>query len=248
MDFFSNENLLLPFLATLGASLAVIGIQAITLYVRGQKQRIYTANYILDVAFRVLSSTITIKKHTIIPHIEATKRIMKGDDELLEKTLLCDEFDILKAKAMSFSHLPNEYKLLVGYDDIELVQIFDALIYLYELDENRTHLNEFVKQNLKSMDGFLSEEENVQHDILNTYWDILDSLDHEANRIMLFVRDTVSPKLSKYVNGFQFTFFRTSGANEKIKFIDSLVEENKSLYPEPGYMEKVRLGGIQREL
>jgi len=248
MEFLSNENLLLPFLATLGASLAVIGMQVIARYVREQRQRVYSANYMLDVAFRVLSSTITIKKHTIIPHIEATKRIMKGDGELLEKTLLSDEFDILKAKAMNFSHLPNEYKLLIGYDDIELVQIFDALIYLYELDDNRVHLNEFVKQNLKSMDVFLSKKENLQHDILNTYWDILDSLDHEQNRIMVFVRDVVSPRLSKYVNSFQFLLFRTSGATERVKLIDKLIEEYSELFPESGYMEKVRHGGIQRVL
>lgn len=248
MEFLSNENLLLPFLATLGASLAVIGMQVMARYVKEQKQRVYSANYMLDVAFRVLSSTIIIKKHTIIPHIEATKRIMKGDDELLEKTLLSDEFDILKAKAMSYSHLPNEYKLLVGYDDIELVQIFDTLIYSYELDDNRVHLIEFVKHNLKSMDGFLSKEENIQHDILNTYWDILESLNHEANRIMVFVRDIVSPRLSKYVNGSQFILFRTSGATEKVKLINSMIENDKELFPDPGYMEKVRHGGIQGEL
>lgn len=248
MEFLLQDNLLLPFLATLGASLAVIGVQAISRYMKEQKQKIYAANYMLDVAYRILSSTITVKQRTIIPHIEAAKRIMKGDEELLEKTLLLDEFDILKAKGMRFSHLPNEYKLHVGYDDIELVQMFDALVYLYEEDENRRHLNEFVKQNLKSMDGFLSMDSAKQNDVLNTYWDILSSLDHEANRVMIFVRDVVLPRLHAYIKEFQFILFRTGKVNNKIGVISALIEEYKELFPEPDYMEYVRTGGIQREL
>ena len=248
MEYLLQEKLLLPFLATLGASLAVLGIHAITRYEIEQKQRIYAVNYMLDVAYRILSSALIVKQHTIIPHIEATKRIMGGDDDLLEKTFLADEFDILKAKSMRFSHLPNDYKLLVGYDDIELVQLFDTLVYLYELDENRSHLNEFVKQNLKSMNGFLSLGSEKRNDVLNTYWDILSSLDHEENRLLVFVRDVVSPRLKSYINGHQFLLFRTSNGKKKIGDIDVLIEENKGLFPEPDYMEKVRYGGIQREL
>ncbi|MEW8338598.1 MAG: hypothetical protein AB2708_02035 [Candidatus Thiodiazotropha taylori] len=202
----------------------------------------------LDVAYRILASTSTVKQKTISPHIEATKRIMKGDDELLEKTLLADEFDILKAKGMIFSHLPNEYKLHIGYDDIELVQMFDALVYLYEEDENRKHLNEFVKGNLKSMNGFLSMAPEKQHDVLNTYWDILSSLDHETNRVMFFVRDVVLPRLNTYTKEFQFALFRTGKVKKKIGAISALIEEYKELLPDPDYMENVRTGGIQREL
>jgi len=248
MEFLLQDNLILPFLATLGASLAVFAVQAINRYEKQQKQKIYAANYMLDVAYRILSSTITVKQRTIIPHIEATKRIMEGDEELLHKTLLSDEFDILKAKGMHFSHLPNEYKLNVGYDDIELVQMFDALVYLYEEDENRKHLNDFVKENLKSMNGFLSMSLDKRNDILNTYWDILSSLDHEANRVMFFVRDAVLPRLHSYIRERQFVLFRTSKAKNKIEAISTLIEENNDLLPDSDYMEQVRNGGIQREL
>lgn len=248
MGFLLQDNLLLPFLATLGASLAVIGVQAINRFETQQKQKIYAANYMLDVAYRILSSTITVKQRTILPHIEATKRIMEGDEELLEKTFLSDEFDILKAKGMRFSHLPNEYKLHVGYDDIELVQMFDTLVYLYEEDQNRKHLNEFVKENLKSMNGFLSMAPEKQNDVLNTYWDILSSLDHEANRVMFFVRDVVVPRLHAYIKEFQFILFRTGKAKKKIGAISALAEEYKEILPGPDYMESVRTGGIQREL
>ncbi len=248
MEFLLQDKILFPFLATLGASLAVIGIQALTRYEREQKKRIYAVNYMLDVAFRILSSALIVKQHTIIPHIEATKRIMDGDDNLLKTTLLSDEFDILKTKGMHFSHLPNDYKLYVGYDDIELVQMFDTLVYLYESDENRSHLNIFVKDNLKSMAGFLSLDNEQRNDVLNTYWDILSSLEHEENRLLVFVRDVVSLRLKSYIKGYQFLLFRTSNAEKKIGDIENLIEENKKLFPKPNYMEKVRHGGIQREL
>lgn len=248
MEYLLQDKLLLPFLATLGASLAVLGIQAINRYEIEKKKQIYAVNYMLDVAYRILSSVLIVKQHTILPHIEATKRIMRGDDDLLEKTLLSDEFDILKATSMQFSHLPNDYKLHVGYDDIELVQMFDTLVYLYGLDENRAHLNEFVKRNLKSMSGFMSMGSERRNDVLNTYWDILSSLNHEEDRLLVFIRDVVSPRLKSYINGYQFFLFRTSSAKKKIEAIEVIVEENKDLFSDPGYMEKVRHGGIQREL
>lgn len=248
MELLSDEKFYIPLLATLGASLAVIGIQALSRYEKEQKQRIYTVSYMLDVSFRVLSSTLTVKIHTIIPHIEATKRIYEGDKELLNKTLLSDEFDILKAKPANFSHLTDEYKLLVGYDDIEIVQIFDTLLYLYECDENRKHLNEFVKDNLKSMDGFLSKNEKERDDVLNTYYDLLGSLDHESNRIIMFISEIALPKLEAYIKENKFLLFRTSKAKKIAGRIKSVLKDNDEFLPESGYMNKVRYGGIQGEL
>ena len=243
-----NEKIYLPLLATLGASLAIIGFQAINRYEKEQKQRVYAVNYMLDVAYRILSSTLVIKNHTIVPHIEATKRIIKGDSELLEQMLLTDEFDILKASPMEFSHLPNEFKVLVGYDDIELVQMFDTFLYVSGADENRLHLLEFVKSNLKQVNDYLSKSEEEREDILSTYWDILESLDHEQRRVLVFVRDMLLPSLNHYINGYQFLLFRTSVAKNKISSIVSLVKENMDSFPEEGYMEKVRHGGIQGAL
>lgn len=243
-----NEKLYLPLLATLGASLAIIGFQAINRYVKEQKQRVYAVNYMLDVAFRILSSTLVIKDHTIVPHIEATKRIIKGDSELQEQMLLSDEFDILKASPMNFSHLPNEFKVLVGYDDIELVQMFDTFLYVSGADENRIHLIEFVKSNLKKVNDFLSKDKEEREDILNTYWDILESLDHEQRRVLVFVRDMLLPSLSIYISGHQFFLFRTSIAQNRISSIVTLIDSNHDSFPEEGYMEKVRHGGIQGAL
>jgi hypothetical protein len=248
MEFLMNEQIYLPLLATLGASLALIGFQAINNFEKAQKQKIYAINYMLDVAFRILSSTLIIKNHTIVPHIEATKRIIKGDSKLLEEMLLTDEFDILKANPMDFSHLPNEFKVLVGYDDIELVQMFDTFLYVTGIDENRLNLIEFVKSNLKSVNGFLSKEIKEREDILNTYWDILESLDHEQRRTLVFVREMLLPSLNHYIKGYRFLLFRTSTAKKKISNIISLIEQNIDSFSEDGYMEKVRHGGIQSAL
>jgi hypothetical protein len=248
MEFLMNEKIYLPLLATLGASLAIIGFQAINRFEKEQKQKIYAINYMLDVAFRILSSTLVIKNHTIVPHIEATKRIIQGDSELLEEMLLTDEFDILKASPMDFSHLPNEFKVLVGYDKIELVQMFDTFLYVAAVDENRLHLIEFVKSNLKSVNDFRLKKTQEREDILNTYWDILESLDHEQCRVLVFVRDMLLPSLSQYIKGYQFLQFRTSPAKRKVSTIVSLIEKNIDSFPEEGYLEKVRHGGIQGAL
>ncbi|WP_127559285.1 hypothetical protein [Saccharospirillum alexandrii] len=248
MEFLLQEKLMVPFLATLGASLSVIAIQALVRFEKEQKQRLFTANYMLDVAYRILYSTIIVKKHTIIPHIQATKRIMGGDSELLQTTLLADEFDILKAKSMQFNNLPSDYKLLLGYDDIEIIQAFDMLIYLHEEDTNRSHLIDFVKENLKSRDGFLAKDEGAQADILNTYWDILSSLDHEAARLMVFVRDMLLPRLERYISGKQFMLFKTSDAKRLRNRINAVIEEYADLFPDSAYMEEVRDGGIQGAL
>ncbi len=248
MELLFDDKFLIPLLATLGASLAVIGMQAISNYVKDKKQKIYTATYMLDVSYRLFHSVLIVKIHTIEPHIEATKRIIGGDEDLLSKTFLSDEFDILKSGSISFSHLPNEYKLLVGYDDIEIIQMFHTLLYLYETDENRKHLNEFVKNNLKSTHDFLSKNREQQLDVLYTYFDLLNTLDHESNRVIVFVSGVALPKLENYINSRQFMFFSTSRAKENVNKIKDLLVENKGSIPEPDYMEKVREGGIQGEL
>jgi len=144
------SQLWLPFLATAGASLTVLAIESINRYAKEQRQRIYATGFMADALYRLVHSELIIQKHTIAPHIEATKRMLSGDRELLERTLDTDEFDILAAGPMSFIDLVADHKLLVGYDDIQLVQAFDALLYLHANDSNRMALRSFVAENLKS--------------------------------------------------------------------------------------------------
>jgi len=248
MDLLTNEKFLIPLLATLGASLSVIGMQFISRYFQEQRQRVYAATYILDVTYRILFSEITLKKHTITPHIKATMRMADEDMELINTALMDDEFDILKAKPVQFSHLPNEYKVLLGYDDIELVQMFDSLLYLYENDINRTDLNRFVSNNLKSAHDFISNTPEKRKDILYTYYDYLNSIDHESNRIIFLVNSRILLSLTKYLCRGKFSLFSTCQAINAAKKIEKLLIDNKDIVPEEEYMVNVINGGIQNEL
>jgi len=242
------DKLLLPFLATLGASLTVVLLQFISRRVKETKQKIYAASYICDVSLRIITSEFILNRHTIQPHIEATRRISEGDEGLLRTTFLTNEFDILTAGRPNFGHLPNEFALQLGYDDIQLVQMYETLLYLHGNESNRLSLNAFVKQNLKSMESFLSKPPEKQQDILFTYYDYLHSLEHESNRIVLFIAATIAPAFRDYLSSFQFWLYRTSRVREIIQRIEHQIQENIDLMPDDDYMEKVRHGGIQGEL
>jgi hypothetical protein len=246
LEFFSDEKFLVPFIATLGASLTIIALQFISRYIRESRQRIYAATYMADVCMRLLHSEFILKKHTIDPHIEAAKKIIEGDRDLLETTLLSDEFDILTAGSIEFSHLPQDYKLLIGYDDIRLLQMFEMVGYLHMNESNRVSLNEFVKNNLKSAHDFLSLPIEKQHDILSTYSDYLDSLGHESNRFISFVARVIAPELKKYLINERFAFFSTSSAIDIFNSIDTIIEEYEEMIPGPEFFETVvKSGGIQ---
>lgn len=248
LEFFLNEKFIIPLLATLGASSTIILMQFYARRVKETKQKIYAVNYICDVAYRILFSEFILLRHTIKPHIEVTERITEGDHELLTKTFLTDEFDILKAHSPSFSHLPNEFSLQIGYDDINLVQIFETLLYLSSSEINRKDLNEFVKNNLKSMDSFVAKTGEEQQGILYTYHDYLTSLEHESNRIVIFILRNLRPAMKKYIGSYRFWLYSTKNAKNIINQTLLLAKENKDLIPEKDYMEKVKNGGIQGEL
>ena len=84
MTFFTGDKFLIPFLSTLGAALTVIILQFIHRYINDRKKKIYAIGYIMHDCFLLLQSDLILKKHTIIPHLEAIKKIIAGDDELLE--------------------------------------------------------------------------------------------------------------------------------------------------------------------
>ena len=144
-------------------------IHASNSFFKTVKKKIYAIAYMADVAVRLLQSSLIIQKNTISPHIKATKRILNGDSGLLNKILLADEFDILTDGPMRFDHLPEEYKVLIGYDNLRIVQCFETILYLYENDAKRKDFNNFVKTNLKAILAFQEKTKVEQDDILNTY-------------------------------------------------------------------------------
>jgi hypothetical protein len=248
MESLLVSKLVLPFIATMGAALTIMYINSVNRRVKETKQKIYAATYILDSSMRMLSSEFIILIHTIKPHIEASYRIGKGDEKLLETMLLADEFDILTEQGPDFSHIPNEFSLQLGYDNLELVQVYDMLLYLFRSDSARSSLNNFVKENLKSMDGFLKTDESERIDILNTYIDYLYRLEHEANRLIFMIAYNVLPRLEEYVSSYKFAFYSTKHAKKTIEMTKNILRDNAEHIPKQDFMEKVKNGGIQSEL
>lgn len=247
-DLLSNDDFLMPFYATVGASITLLLLQFVSRWVTDKRKKLYAAAYILDVCHRVQSSAFILLRHTILPHIEATKQILKGDKKLLETTFMADEFDILTAGPVGFTHLSEEYKVLLGYDDIELIQMFEAVNYLSLNDANRLNLNSFVKENLKSRHKFSSLSDDEQNDILNTYWDYLGSIEHEENRLIAFISAVVIPRMRSYTKELQFLLFSTRASKAILTKLETDQTEYSDLIPGPDFFQRSKTGGIQRFL
>lgn len=252
MEFFIDEKFLIPFLsalfATLGASLTIIMIQFTNKYIKDKKKKIYATSYIADVCFRVLKSNLILKKHTIIPHIEATQRILKGDEELLETMFLADEFDILTDKSFNFNILSDEYKILLGCDDISLIQSYESLSYIIKNDKTRMNFNEFVKHKLKSKHFFMSLAPEKQSDILNTYWDYLDKIKHEEDGSISLILEILIPSIKKYTDSKQFCCFSKKSITATRNKINITLSQFNDFLPEKNFIKKSIHDGIQKIL
>jgi len=243
-----TTGLWLPFLATVGASFTVLAAQVLNQYRKEHRQRLYAVGYMVDVLYKLVQSELIIQKHTIVPHIEATKRILSGDHELLELTLDTDEFDILAAGPLTFMKLPDDHKILVGYDNIQIVQAFDTLLHLHTDDTNRLALRAFVSENLKSKKRFLEASEDHQADVLNTYWDYLRALEHEGKRLAAFTFYIVVPMLRTYIGSKKFALFRTKSISDTLDQVQGLHGQYKEFVPGPEFFQQTRDAGIQGAL
>ena len=246
IEFLLNPNFLIPFLSTVGASLTIIILHSIYRFTNDRKKKLYTVSYMADVSFRLLQSNLILKNNTILPHIEAAKKMIDGDQNLLNKTFLADEFDILTDSTIEFNHLPEEYKVLVGYDNIQLLQSFEIILYLEKNDKTQNSFNEFVKQNLKSEHSFINKNQDEKVDILKTYWDYLDKIDHETNRIITFVLYMFFPSVRQYLNKKYFLFCSKENITTLLNRATKLHENFRGIIPEPDFFEKSIKGGIQK--
>lgn len=243
-----TTGLWLPFLATAGASFTILLVQTLNQYRKEHRQRLYAVGYMADVIHKLVESELIIQKHTIRPHIEATKRILSGDHKLLELTLDSDEFDILSAGPITFMNLPDDHKLLVGYDNIQILQAFDTLLYLHIDDTNRLALRDFVAVELKSKKKFLEIDRDHQTDVLNTYWDYLRALEHEGRRLIAFSLYILVPLLREYVGSKKFMLFRTKSIAETLERLEGLQKQYQEFIPGPEFFQQSRDGGIQGAL
>lgn len=243
-----SNNLILPFLATLGASLAVLFIQFNTRRVKESKQKVYSVSYVFHQCHNILLSELSILKATVIPHIKVTERILEGDNELLLKMFLTDEFDILKAPSLEANHLPNDYMLLLGYDDINLSSSYEMLQYLESSDIERQELNEFVKNKLKNMNAFFKLNEEEKMDILHEYFDRLISIEHASKRKVFFIVYNLLPRFSVYEKSYQFWLYSKKNINREESKIKKVLADYKEFVPNPDFGSQSMNGGIQTEI
>lgn len=239
-------NLLMPFLATLGASLTVISLQFIAKYVSNVQKKLYAVTCIADISFRVLYSELFLKKKTIMPHIEATKKIISGDNNLIETMFLADEFDILTDEPFDFGMLSEEHKILLGIDDIDLIQSYEFIVYSSKNSVSTKTFNEFVRNNLKSRHSFGQKSHDAQRDILSTYWDYLDKIMHEADRSICFIIYLMLPRLKEYTKRAQFSLLPHRSVQRKLKSIEEVIGNFKDIIPDKSFFEKINSGGIQK--
>lgn len=248
MSFITDEKFLIPFLATTGASLTIILLQFLGRYIGNRRKKLYAVAYIADISFRSLFSDLLLKKRTILPHINATKRIISGDLKLLNTMFLGDEFDVLTDAPFDFGFLSEEYKVLLGNDDIDLVQAYEFIVYTNKNGMTQRAFNEFVKSNLKSQYFFNQKTPEAQQDILNTYWDYLDKLKHEGDRNICFVIDAFVPHVKEYIKGKQFLFFSKKSIEKSLLAIEKSVSDFRDALPEKKTPNDIASGGIQRAL
>jgi hypothetical protein len=248
MTFFTGDKFLIPFLSTLGAALTVIILQFIHRYINDRKKKIYAIGYIMHDCFLLLQSNLILKKHTIIPHLEAIKKITAGDDELLKTMFLADEFDILTDKPVDIDHLPEEYKILLGNDDITLVKSYETLIYLNKSTTTEEVFNDFVKNNLKSEHSFRNQNQDKQLDILNIYWDYLDKIKHQTDRKTFFISKIILPSIKTYITGKQFCLFSIKCIKVPKDKIENTLIDFQDVLPEKDFLNNTISGGIQRAL
>ena len=246
MEFLLNPKFLIPFLSTAGASLTIIILQSIHKIDVERKKKLYAVSYMTGVCLRLLQASLIIKNNTIIPHIKAAKQMMSGDKDLLKNTFLADEFDILTDDSFNFSNLPDDFKVLIGYDDIDFLQSFETILYLYKIDNTKNGFNEFVKSNLKRELVFNNKNQDEQFDILSTYWDYLDRLSHEEDRLIAFILHIFLPRLQQYINRIGFLLYSKKNIKNQIDKAKYFSNEYQNIIPNSNFFHESISGGIQR--
>lgn len=245
---FLTKDFLIPFYATVSAALVLLLLQFVSRKTVETRKKLYGASYILDASLRMQKTSCVLLRQTVLPHIESIKRILEGNSDLLEDMFMADEFDILTDPSIRFDVLSQEHKELLGCDSIELIQIFETLNYLSSNEVNERNLNKFVTENLKSRHTFIGLDEARKTDVLNTYWDMLESIKHANERLLSFVSFGVAPKFESYVAKARFRFFRKSSCNKSLADIRNTASEFAEVYPDSDFIKRSVAGGIRNVL
>ena len=200
-------------------------------------------------AVRQLQSEAFLKEKTISPHIAATKKMLGGDRELLDNLLVADEFDILTASNIPIGSVPENFKLAVGFNNLRLVQVYEGAQGIAADEYDRVCLNEFVKNKLKDYLAFNQLSIEEQDSILSTYWDYLDRLSRNSDRMMVFLMSVLIPEINNYLKKFQFKFFSTREAKEWLSKVGVILEQHKDEIPDAeDYYNWLKNSGIKKLL
>lgn len=243
--FFSTKDFLTPFLSTFMASLSIILLGVLGRYISERKKKLYAVAYMLDITYRLLHSTLVILKHTVIPHIVVAGKILNGDEILLKKTFDIDDFNILTDNVLQFSGLSEEYKILLGFDDIEMVSVFEAVIYLNSNISTKNSLNTFCEKEFYSYNNFISKSKQAQAECLNKYIDFLYRIKHDNKRILHFIAYVVIPRLLKYSKSLRFIFFSKAAIKDLKVLLVKDFKDYKDFIPPQNWLEEVKNGGVQ---
>ena len=246
MSFFLKQEFFTPFLSTVAASITVLILGAIHQVHSEQRKKLYAVSYMAKVGCRILQTSLILRRNTIHPHVEAIKRILSGDQELMRTMFLADEFDIMNDEGIEFNDLPDEHKILVGYDDLDLTQNFEFLLSLDRNAKMRDNLNEFVKENLKSPLEFLKKNPEERVEALSTYKDYLDRFDHGQKRSIAFVAYILLPCIKDYANRWSFLIYSKRNITEQFELAKTLKKANAAWVPGPDFFHKSISGGIQK--
>jgi|GEM_PF-2533234 len=247
-EVFAKDAFYLPFASTVSAALVLLLLQFIARIVTEQRKKLYAVAYTLDSCFRALNSSAIILRHTVNPHIEAAKRILEGEHELLQKMFLSGDFDILTDDTPHFDHLTTDTKVLLGGDDVELVQLADTLNNLCANDRKERALNSFVAQNLGDFHVFASLEESRRNAIVAAYWDHLEGIRINLERLIAFIAHIIAPRFVKYSKSWQFWCFARGSIRTAKQRLASSQEINSDLIPNSEFFFERVQSGIQRAL
>ena len=152
---------------------------------------------------------------------------------------LADEFDILTDKPVDIDLLPEEYKILLGNDDISLVKSYETLNYLNKSTTTEEVFNDFVKNNLKSEHFFRSQSQDKQIDILSIYWDYLDKIKHKTDRSISFILQIILPSIKRYIKRKQFLFFSTKSVRILTNEAEDSLINFRDVLPEKDFLKKL---------
>lgn len=245
LELILNPAFYIPLLSTAGASLTIIVLQSIHGIDKERKQKLFATSYMTSIAVRLLQSSLVIKNNTITPHIKAAKKILTGDKDLLETMFLSDEFDILSEQYINYSGVPENHKILIGYDNIDLLQTFETMVYLSSITSSNNDFNNFVKDNLKNSILFFGKTEDERNEILNIYWDYLSKIEHREDRLIAFILYIALPLIDSYTKQRQFMLYKKQNFHNHFKQVSLICEKYKNILPNKDFFHKSVSGGIQ---